>query len=1595
MPRFSDVTTAEGLAETIHPETRTAVVICALGLEARAVSHHLTNIGEAISKTDIIYECGSFEGRVLWRIALAECGAGNVGAAQVVLDAYYHFEPDAILFVGVAGGLKDVDLGDVVASSKVYGYHAGKAEDDFQVRPVVEWPSIALEQRARIVRRYDAWKDRIIADDGFSVTEIEGHVAPIAAGEQVVVSKTSPTYKLVREHYGDAVCVEMEGYGFLSAVRVARTPALVVRGISDLCEGKSKRDGEGWQPRAAAHAAAFGFEVLSHFVPPPRLFPSKPPSSPGSDDTGESSPGTSGPRPPSPSLEELIAALSAPALGLLSRTVSQEAWIPRDAETQIERSVTNEDSRLVCVLGPPGSGKTALLARFSERCTSERIPILAIKADLTSIDVPFEDSLRNQTGLDISVLNAIASVALKSRVIVVLDQLDALASLVDLQSDRLNQVLRFIDHCLSIENVWVVCSCRDFEFRHDVRFTVLEPAVVNLDVPSWNLVVPQLERHGIESSDTWPESFHEILRTPQHLAVFLQLFQETGSVEVFRNYQQMLDDLWSRCINTPGRRSLVYRLTEYLTERESLWAPMAAFEDDTAIIEQLNAVGVLAVEGPQVGFRHQTLLEHARARLFAKSDESLCEHVLQRQNAILVRPTIWSVLGYLRDAETEKYESELTALFRSDLRLHVRYLLIDFLGQLPAPSEIEIVELAKRLKVDGDRERVLIATRGNSAWFDEFKVAQFPVAMQWPVESAWPMVSVISQAWSFARDDCLSLINEQWMSQPEKDQLTVRSLMELDSWDESSVEMVCLLVRRAESGRQWWVEQLAGQISADKPSLAPRVVCEDLQRRLDDDASRSPLETSNEWYDIAAISEAAPAEFLDATWNWFVDVAVRFHDQQASSVVRLYNGWASVLETDQKLAQPVVEAIRTSVEQTAQLDAPKFLEVTRGSWSVENMVVQSMVAQGLKFAAQSDSTTGLQFLCGDPRRFNLGNYRFGDQATSISLIEALAPHLTSSDLHTLEQTIIGWSKYWPGQHLSDDQKIWDREARLRLLRAIPESLMTPETSAFAQSEEQELPGWKDGGHGGVRSGFVREIPPLTKEQMLAADDDAIVAALSGPFDGDRGPSEWLEDEGGLVCRGGARAAARELSELAKSEPARVIPILYRLISEGKEQPVADVLHRLDDSPLSNDDVYKLVEELSSDREPSEEFRSNAAYLMYRRCETGKGLPDDVCTLIESWLALPWDASYRVVAESDDESAKEPDGAIIWSGSGGVINADRSFWPLMCVTHGYLMRQPADTERWYKILEDHLARDISRLTWQSYCRELRWITLKGADRKRGAAIISAMFSQYPFVRRCEEGAQLVGMISYALPEAFVRQYLDDLWSNRTALTAQVAGELLTLLALRDKEHQWAVNLLDERLDDVVDGNEEFAEFFLCGVAYTAARMWEEPSVRAGAVESLGRISPVCTERIASAFGTVFWASNDFADDENTENLLNVIANNPCVIHPEFVSDLVNVLASLCRFQQRRVYEVTRIIVDTFGNQIGDLRTSLYGAGTHLVNIAMTLQRFEETRSDGLNLLEDLMRLGIGEAFSILDDIDIRPSTTRRTQQPRRRRRRRKG
>ncbi|MBY8870503.1 5'-methylthioadenosine/S-adenosylhomocysteine nucleosidase [Micromonospora sp. PLK6-60] len=240
------------------------VILTALNLEYEAVRERLTDLRVHRHTAGTRFEVGRIS-QSTCRVALALVGKGNHPAAVLAERAMAEFSPAAVLFVGVAGGLwPNIRLGDVVVASKIYAYQGGTSEDDgLKARPKAWEIPHEADQVAQHVNRSNTWRHLLPAGSAPAV-----HFGPIAAGEVVQDSAISEQARWIRQHYNDAVAIEMEAAGVAQAGHLNRAlPVVVVRGISDRADGsKAASDGQHWQPKAAGHAAAFATALAQELI---------------------------------------------------------------------------------------------------------------------------------------------------------------------------------------------------------------------------------------------------------------------------------------------------------------------------------------------------------------------------------------------------------------------------------------------------------------------------------------------------------------------------------------------------------------------------------------------------------------------------------------------------------------------------------------------------------------------------------------------------------------------------------------------------------------------------------------------------------------------------------------------------------------------------------------------------------------------------------------------------------------------------------------------------------------------------------------------------------------------------------------------------------------------------------------------------------------------------------------------------------------------------------------------------------------------------------------------------------------------------------
>ena len=181
------------------------VVLTALPLEAAAVRANLPQPERHDLPAGTIVEEAALPGTG-YNVCLVCTGPGN-GQAAVVAERVINWAgPAAVLFVGVAGALKnDMALGLVVVAGRK------RVSAGFEARPEAWDGAHRLLQVGQYVEANALWLEFLPDGDAFPAPNV--HFKPIASGNVVKDTDDSQLAALLDTTYSDAVAIEMEAAG--------------------------------------------------------------------------------------------------------------------------------------------------------------------------------------------------------------------------------------------------------------------------------------------------------------------------------------------------------------------------------------------------------------------------------------------------------------------------------------------------------------------------------------------------------------------------------------------------------------------------------------------------------------------------------------------------------------------------------------------------------------------------------------------------------------------------------------------------------------------------------------------------------------------------------------------------------------------------------------------------------------------------------------------------------------------------------------------------------------------------------------------------------------------------------------------------------------------------------------------------------------------------------------------------------------------------------------------------------------------------------------------------------------------------------------
>ena len=239
----------------------------------------------------VVGEVDAPQAPVPYTVALAMSPRAGTNAAVIATkNTLQAFDPRCILIVGVAGGLGDLNLADVVVADRICAYEYGKIDHGFQPRDELDSPTdAALASAARtLAARHPGWYGELDQPDELQHLSPQIVVGHVGSGDKVVDDPTDAFFVSIMRSRPKLRAVEMEGAGAAAAIQDAREMQRAVsfgmiRGISDLPrEGGSqlgRRAGQSgqtetrdaWKVPASASAATAAIQLIRLSWPrPPR-----------------------------------------------------------------------------------------------------------------------------------------------------------------------------------------------------------------------------------------------------------------------------------------------------------------------------------------------------------------------------------------------------------------------------------------------------------------------------------------------------------------------------------------------------------------------------------------------------------------------------------------------------------------------------------------------------------------------------------------------------------------------------------------------------------------------------------------------------------------------------------------------------------------------------------------------------------------------------------------------------------------------------------------------------------------------------------------------------------------------------------------------------------------------------------------------------------------------------------------------------------------------------------------------------------------------------------------------------------------------------
>lgn len=1296
------------------------------------------------------------------------------------------------------------------------------------------------------------------------------------------------------------------------------------------------------------------------------------------------------------------------------KTLINSNWVDRPELTSLLDTIRDTATSASFIVGKPGTGKSALLSRLCESLAEQGIACLGIKADTLPVEI---DSLGKLAQLVLgsggNIADTLRQVGLTRKVVVIFDQLDALASLVDLQSGRLNVLLDLIAGIRGSNGVHIVASVREFDLKYDNRLNSLLAADsesnerFELSGFSREKVLELLSVELNIDAVKWPEEHLKFLETPYNLSQFMEHFsalvggnQAIPHASFFESIQRAHHCTYDVTVaSSKNRKTLddvIAKVVAKIEETESFWHSDNIFrwnEAQLQAIEELIGLGWLFRQiDERVGFRHQTQYEYLLGRRFVDEPQNFVRYVFDRSDGLFVRPTVWHTLALMRYENQVHYEQAMGQLLARIDQRHLRRLFMEFLAEADEPTDAELSWVESLLESTNQSDRMCWLLRGKRAWFAKLSDSVFEKLMRRPSDRTWTVCRVLEASWKLGSERTKSLLQQHW------------------AYDRDYAEQVWVVLSRApkidKEMHSWMMHSIANKsneevrylpdaissLAKDQPEWAFQVISLILNLRLEKaerdnsadsevDALGRTLESKgakrqrnavekefrqNQWYGVEKVAMLSPREFLQTLWPWFVQAMKLSNDGHRSRQLtfkREHSSYQWFREPPWSGAHLIL-AIEQSLIAFAKDDPTGFLKFLCLHGRIDSLVAQRLFARALIQIANVAPKAVLTFFRDDSRRFLLSDIHGVDE--TMELFRAVVPFLSRSQLEDLQHLVLCWQGY-----RDDGEPELMQSYRAARLRCIPVHQRTEEAVQLIGLESQLPHSDSNRMESLKRSALQRISSPLPAATLTEMDNVELIRTVREALINYRQQSE--KTNGWAI-----QDLIREFTSSLEASPSRASEIGWKLDSVDDGLFAGAIVRNLVKSKHDSSELFDLIRHFANVKFIDLEFQDEVGWALSELAIPERGLPDDILLTLIAWMVTyPVEKPQHEFDEDKNGAIEDSENltSVLWSYRPSLMYPNRWFPIGEAIKLGFCCRKEPDSKTWLDVFLSLTDVRYSAVVWRAWVFEL---INRSPDARYVGKLLDALILDRPDVMVSDIGIKAVAEFGDVIDVDTRGEFLRSLAESKLVQLQLGAGELATILHVRDKDEVADALIKTELLT----GNHDAPTPFRVGMAFAAAHCWPSRDFKEASFAILKSLLPSASEQINHAILSVFDDRQKLTDDKATRDLLELFADHLSFRRVRDLNSVILALKFYVRLNSELTLRVMRKIVD--GLQALARESPIYGMGFiegDFLDIILTIHRKSKTkemREKSLTLYEDLMDLEIHGAFERLKELDQRPS-----------------